>query len=279
MVVPARFNRPTLNRESDVRERSQNASIFKLLVAATGGLLWLYLSPLLFVNSIAARPLAHPSNVVCRPEMPPHRRAEVADKLREITGWDNLRFDDAGFLHPGATTTGGGSPSARALLGAAVNGAPLLVLEDASHRDDVVFCRVVPGRWTDNAAEKPPVHLLLIDFADFSHVRGDPMALSAFNVGWGVLHEMAHVVYDAADAAREDEAGECEELLNRMRRECGKAERAEYYFRLFPGAAASEFKTRYVRLAFEHSPIPNRGKKRYWLIWDAAVVGGLRASR
>ena len=261
-----------------MRERSQSASIFKLLVVLAGGLLWLCLSPLL-VASIAARPFKHQSNVVSRPEMPTHRRAEVADKLREITGWDNLRFDDAGFLHPGATTTGGGSPSARALLGAAVNGAPLLVLEDASHRDDVVFCRVVPGRWTDNAAEKPPVHLLLIDFADFSHVRGDPMALSAFNVGWGVLHEMAHVVYDAADAAREDEAGECEELLNRMRRECGKAERAEYYFRLFPGAAASEFKTRYVRLAFKHSSTFDRSPKRYWLIWDATLVGGLRASR
>ncbi|MGH9943089.1 MAG: hypothetical protein ACRD9R_12120 [Pyrinomonadaceae bacterium] len=231
--------------------------------------------------SPAATIMHGPGRVVCRPEMGADKRENVAERLREITGWTHLRFDADGALRGSAgaqTNERAGSRTARALLEEAAGGDNLVVLEDASGRDDVVFCRVVPGRWTGGGDGRPPAHIVLIDFADFSHVRGDSAALSAFNVGWAVLHEIAHVVHNAADAVAEAETGECESLINQMRRELQLAERAEYHFKLFPGADSGDFKTRYVRLAFERRHPARKEKKRYWLVWDAQLVGGLSAA-
>lgn len=233
----------------------------------------LFLCALSLTLSAKAATPTH-SNIISRPELASERRDELAGRLREITGWLNLRFDADGALRFGQFT-GGGSRAARELLAAANSGPHLIVLEDASHRDDVVFCRVVDGRWTRDAGAKPTVRIVLIDFADFAHVRGDKAALSAFNSGWGVLHEIAHVVHDSDDTERVGEVGECEELINSMRRECGMAERAEYFYTPLPGLEASEFKTRFVRLAFEsRRPDAKRRKQRYWLVWDARAVGG-----
>lgn len=227
--------------------------------------------------ALSARAEQTSFNILCRPELAPSRRHEIADKLRGITGWADLRFDDNGALRLGRAENSGGSQTARELLGAAVAGRNILVLEDASNRSDVVFARVIEGRWTKNAAQKPPAYIILIDFADFSRVMGDHAALAAFNVGWGLLHEIDHVVHDSVDPQRAGEAGECEDLINRMRRECGLAERVEYHFTFVPGAPTSAFMTRLVRLAFEQHTPDKKGRKRYWLVWDAGLVGGLDA--
>jgi hypothetical protein len=219
------------------------------------------------------------SNVLCRPELASTRRQELISRLREITGWPDLHFNKDGALRVGAGAHTGGSPAARELLAAAINGRNMVVLEDASDRSDVVFCRVALGRWANHRATRPPAYVLLIDFADFSRVIGDREALAAFNVGWGVLHEISHVVHDHLDSDREGEVGECERLINRMRRECDLAERAEYCFTLFPGAERTEFKTRFVRLAFEQWKPQTGKKRRLWLMWDALLVGGLEKGR
>lgn len=118
-----------------------------------------------------------------------------------------------------------------------------------------------------------------IDFADFDHVVGDERALAAFNVGWGLLHELDHVVNDSADATSVGEAGACEAHINQMRRECNLPERADYFSTLSPLATDTSFMTRLVRLAFEEQASANNKKKRYWLIWDARVVGGLEQNQ
>jgi hypothetical protein len=173
----------------------------------------------------------------------------------------------------------GGSSTARELLTMAMSGPNLLVIEDASDRADVVFARVIEGRWTRGAQGKPPLRLVLLDFADFTHVVGDNDARAAFNEGWALLHEIAHVVHDSADADTNKGVGECEELINKMRRECGVAERAEYFFNYFPGQESSQFDTRFVRLAFDLKSSNTRKNKRMWIMWDGAVVGGLDNSR
>ena len=145
-------------------------------------------------------------------------------------------------------------------------------------RADVVFSRVLEGRWARDATGKPPVYVVQIDFEDFRHVMGDRAALAAFNVGWGVLHEIAHMVHDSVDSTCLGEVGDYEALINLMRRECGLAERAQYFFTYLPGATSGDFKTRFVRLAFERNDPQAKGKKRYWLMWDAALTGGLDAS-
>jgi hypothetical protein len=231
----------------------------------------------LFVFSLVlpARAANITGRIVCRPEFAAEHRQEIADQLRKITGFDELYFDEVGALRHGDTYSGG-SPAARELVLSAISGQHLLTFEDASNRDDVVFCRMVGGRWVNGAQTKPPVQIVLIDFTDFSRVTGDREALAAFNAGWGVLHELSHAVHDSLDAHRAGELGECEELINRMRRECAVAERAEYFFTFYPGMERSEFKTRYVRLAFDEQRPETGKKRRRWLMWDAVLVGGLK---
>jgi hypothetical protein len=224
-------------------------------------------------------PRAHAASdqdkILCRPELAGARRQEVAARLREITDWSGLSFDADGALRFGEARAEGGSRTARELLAKAARGDILILLEDASASANVVFSRVVEGRWTKNAGTKPRVLIVQMDFADFARVKGDRGALASFNVGWALLHEISHAVNDSADTERAGETGECEALVNQMRRECGLAERAEYHFHYMPGLERSEFKTRYVRLAFEqHQPSTNK-KRRLWIIWDADAVGGL----
>jgi hypothetical protein len=169
----------------------------------------------------------------------------------------------------------GGSASARALLTAAVYGPNILILEDASNRLDVVFCQVIPGRWSGSDSQHPPVYVVLIDFADFDHLMGDQPALAAFDVGWGLLHEIDHAVNDSSDPSKLGRIGDCEDHVNQMRRELDLPERADYFFNFFPHTEFSDFSTRFVRLGFYRKDEPLHKHHRYWLMWDATVVGGL----
>jgi hypothetical protein len=103
------------------------------------------------------------------------------------------------------------------LLAEAVAGPSLIVLEEASSRSDVAFCRVVRGRWVRGESNKPPAFVVLIDFTDFHQLSGDAEARAAFDVGWGLLHEIDHVVKDSEDARDAKVVGECEDHNNRMR--------------------------------------------------------------
>ena len=214
------------------------------------------------------------NHVVCREELSPPRREQLSAKLRNITGLPDLKFDDNGILRSvGSRTPLAGSENARALLANAINGRNVVVVEDVSNSSVVAFCRVVPGRWKQQAAGMPPVFVVQIDFADFDQVVGDERALEAFNVGWGFLHELDHVVNDSPDGTSLGESGECEAHINQMRRECNLPERADYFSTLLP-IDYGAFRTRFVRIAFEQ-PLPAADKKkRYWLVWDANVVGG-----
>jgi hypothetical protein len=214
------------------------------------------------------------SNVVCREELSRVHREQLAAKLRTITGLAQLKFADDGTLREGKELPIGGSASARELIARAIHGHNVMVLEDASNRSDVAFCRVIPGKWKTRAPDSPPVFVVQIDFVDFERLVGDERALEAFNVGWGFLHELDHAVNDSVDAMTLGATGECEAHLNQMRRECDLPERADYFSTLLPLAADSTFATRFVRLAFEQQlPAANK-KKRYWVVWDANVVGG-----
>jgi hypothetical protein len=215
------------------------------------------------------------NKIICREEVPLKRRNELAGKLRAISGWSDLKFDGNGILQKGAKNAVGGSATARDLISKALSGSNAVILEDASNRADVAFCKVVPGRWKNNSSQQPPVYVVLIDFADFDHLIGDAAALNAFDVGWGVLHELDHVVSDSVDAAVAGETGECEDHINQMRRECKLPRRTDYFFTDFPQSGEGAFITRFVRLAFEQEADSTGKRHRYWVVWDANVVGGL----
>ena len=214
------------------------------------------------------------SNVVCREELSPAHREQLVGKLREITGLPGLKFDDNGILRVGGYAIAGGSESARELIGSAINSRNVVVIEDASNSSEIAFGRVIPGRWKKNVSGSPPVFVVQIDFADFDQVVGDERALEAFNVGWGFLHELDHIVNDSPDATTLGETGACEAHINQMRRECNLPERADYFSTLSPLATDTTFMTRLVRLAFQEQKPATKKKKRYWLVWDATIVGG-----
>ena len=219
------------------------------------------------------------NRIVCREELSEAKREELAARLRSITGWTELKFDANGALRFETAMVRGGSATARELLLKAESSRNVVVIEDASNRQEVVFARVIPARWKNHASNMPPSFVLLIDFADFDRLMGDRAAIESFNVGWAFLHELDHVVNDFGDPEGTNDAGECEAHLNLMRRECNLPLRTEYFFTYFPHAQDSEFKTRFVRLAFEQNDPTQMKSRRYWIMWDATLVGGLDAER
>jgi hypothetical protein len=213
------------------------------------------------------------SHVLLKPDIRRTHREELIARLRVITGLTNLNFQNDGALRFDVNQTNGGSGSARALLSQAVEGANVIVLEDASSRSDVAFCRVVRGRWKQAEPNQPPAYVVLIDFTDFQQVSGDAEARAAFDVGWGLLHEIDHVVSGSEDAKDEQGIGDCEDHINEMRLEVGLPVRTEYFFSRAYLKADANFNARYVRLSFERRD--DSQTKRYWLVWDAVSVGGL----
>jgi len=227
---------------------------------------------LIFTSSV----LAKPSSIAVRYEVSSEKRESLSQKLRVITGWADLKFDNEGFLQLNGGNFSNGSSTARAFLIKALTDKNLMLIEDASNRKDVVFCHVIKGRWTKDAEKKSPVYIIQIDFADFDQVIGDKKVLASFNEAWGFLHEVSHVVNDSVDAAHTNEVGECEAFINIMRRECGLAERAKYFHTLLHLTIGNPFSPNLVRLGFDLKQENSGKKKRYWLVWDANIVGGTK---
>lgn len=215
--------------------------------------------------------------VLVREDVPLHHRTELLKRLETITGWVRLRFENNGALAGNNQQPAGGSTSARNLLTKALIGDAVIVLEDASSRSDVAFCRVVPGRLTHHSILKARVFVILIDFDDFRQVTGDSEARAAFDVGWGFLHELHHVVNDSEDPQNANEAGDCEGEINRMRSELDLPLRTSYFYSPFPVKSNPDFNSRLVRLAFEKQDATTNRTRRYWLVWDATTVGGFGA--
>ena len=232
-----------------------------------------------FISSGAAANSA--SHIVLRDNVPHEHRDQLLNKLRKITGWTRLRFAPDGELIIETNDAVSGSKMARNLLTKAVTGNDLIVLEEASSRPDVAFCRVVPGRWRNENSANPAAYVVLIDFTDFEQIVGDEQARASFDVGWALLHELDHVVMNSEDAEAVDvneHVGECEIHINRMRDELGLPLRASYFFTASNLKTDPNFNTRFVRLPFEQKDPLSRRVKRYWLTWDFAAVGGLSSS-
>lgn len=217
------------------------------------------------------------TRVMLKPEVSRSHREELSKRLRAITGLNNLKFDANGSLRLEGGPAVNGSQSARTLLAQALKGPNFIIIEDASSRSDVAFARVVRGRWLRGESTNPPAYVVLIDFADFHRVSGDAEARAAFDVGWGLLHEVDHVVNDSEDARDQEAIGECEDHINRMRLEVGLPIRVDYFFTRAYLKADANFSARYVRLSFERRDETSSQIKRYWLVWDATTVGGLVA--
>jgi hypothetical protein len=234
---------------------------------ACGALLVCFFAP-------ATTVVATTGQVVVRENVSQNKRQDLVNRLRAITGLNGLGFDSNGVLRLGERQTDQGSQSARELLTLAVTGDKVIVVEDASGRSDVAFCRVVPGRWLSDG-NKVAAFVVLVDFSDFRQIIGDDKARAAFDLGWGFLHELDHVVMDSKDPDEQGAVGECEAHINVMRREVGLPQRVDYFFTTSSLKVDPNFGTNLVRLAFEQYENGKSRRRRYWLVWDSTAVGGL----
>lgn len=194
----------------------------------------------------------------------------VVESLREKTGWQSLRFDEDGFLVcPQPHVFSGGSQSARNLLSAAISGDRAYELEAHSFSLDVRFGRLVRGTdyLDDRTASKITGFPLQIDFADFYKLKGHDKAIKAFDLGIVILHELGHGVWQLRDTTfGKEEPGECENLINQVRRELTLPERRSYHAGIHAQSMMAE-------LQFAHPRSQTGKQKIYRLVWDTRLVG------
>src|SRR5262245_8186924 len=157
--------------------------------------------------------------------------------LRDKTGFLEMAFDENGFLTLGDQTKfSGGSATARALLDAAIKMPHVVDLESHPYSTQVAFARLAkPIAYQHySTGKKIDVFPLEIDFSDLSKLRGDKLALTAFDLGFVILHELGHAALGLRDASGDPQGlGECEEMINRIRRELNLPERQTYVAQVF----------------------------------------------
>jgi hypothetical protein len=201
--------------------------------------------------------------------------------LRDKAGFLEMRFDEDGFLTLGDRTKfSGGSATARALLEAAIKMPHAVDLESHAHSSLVAFARletpVVYLQYT--TGKKIDVFPLQIDFTDLPKLRGDKLALTAFDLGFVILHELGHAALGLRDSAGDPQGlGECEALINRIRRELNLPERQTYIARVLakPSITPSQVSAKQAELIFARA-VEKQGRmqmERFSLRWEAASVG------
>jgi len=203
--------------------------------------------------------------------------------LRGKAGFLEMCFDEDGFLTLGDQMRfSGGSATARALLVAAVKMPNAVVLKSYSDSSHVAFARLAmpvsylhypPGK----KGKKIDVFPLEIDFSDLSELRGDKQALAAFDVGFWILHELGHAALGLRDASSDPKGlGECEGLINRIRRELNLPERQTYVAEIYSSQSFTPYRsTRLAELVFARA-IEKQGRmqiERFNLRWVASKVG------
>jgi hypothetical protein len=207
----------------------------------------------------------------------PKQLESIIKSLREKTGYEGMVFDENGFLNLGDRNQfKGGSETARALFAAAVDSNRSIDLECHDHSATVAFARleraiVYQSRATGKTIEVYPLEL---DFSDFAKLRGDKRVIAAFDIGFVIMHELGHAVLGLRDPVNESEGpGECEDFINRIRRELNLPERQNYIARTRPIPFTPSSGTR------EHAELTfvNPGKPQsFSLLWEASMVGPIK---
>jgi hypothetical protein len=205
----------------------------------------------------------------------------VLTSLRDKTGLLEMGFDEKGFLALGDRAKfSGGSDSARALLYAATSMSNAVELESHMYSSKVAFARIAcPTTYFHyTSGAKIDAFPLEIDFSDFSKLRGARQAMAAFDLGFVILHELAHTAFSLSDAADDPRIlGECETMINRIRRELNLPERQTYIAQTYTthtlGSGRSP--TRLAELVFTRAA-EKQGRmqiEKFNLNWDASAVG------
>jgi hypothetical protein len=205
----------------------------------------------------------------------------VLASLRDKTGLLDMRFDESGFLTLGDQTKfSGGSAIARALLQTVTSMTNAVDLESHMRSSEIAFARLaMPVVYFHHPSGATiDVFPLEIDFGDLSKLRGAQQAISAFDLGFMILHELGHAAFGLRDAANNpQELGECETLINRIRRELDLPERQSYvaqtYLQMPGGSSRGSIKL--AELIFARS-VEKQGRmqtQEFNISWEASAVG------
>jgi hypothetical protein len=206
---------------------------------------------------------------------------KVLDGLRHKTGFLEMRFDESGLLTLGDRTRFvGGSATARELLIATVDGRVAIELEVHDYSPHIAFAHITAGTVYANFQTKARIEArqMQLDFSDFAELRGEPEVIAAFDLGFAVLHELAHGVLGLRDAVGETkELGACDELINRMRRELNLPERQGYSARTQAVLASPVGATRRAELVFTRKRTKSNQAKteQLYLRWEANRVASM----
>lgn|GEM_PF-866294 len=207
----------------------------------------------------------------------------VLKSLREKSGFQEIHFDEDGFLKLGDQTKFiGGSASARALISAAVEAKQAIDLEAHNYSSIVAFARLANTVIYQSRAtgDKINVYPIEIDFSDFQKLFGDKKAIAAFDIGFVVLHELGHAVLGLHDSSEDSSGpGDCEEYINRIRRELNLPERQNYFAKTRTTIMATSLrKVEQAELYFAQAGTPQQGgsPQRFAVSWDAMLVGPIR---
>lgn len=207
--------------------------------------------------------------------------SSLLENLRGKSGFQQMHFDQHGFLRLGdRSKIEGGSAAARELLIAAVDRTRAIDLESHNRTSQIAFARLaMPVSYMSReSGARIEVYPVQIDFSDFDHLRGDRQAIEAFDIGFVVLHELGHAALGLHDAlVNGQEPGECEEFINRIRRDLGVPERQNYAAkthtrRMFP----AQLPSRQAELLFTNS-LAGGKTKSLSLSWDAGQVGAVKS--
>jgi hypothetical protein len=249
------------------------------------GLLLVYLifSPL---KSSASDPLRYRGGLRNSPDarkLKPQQLETIIKSLREKTGFVEIGFDEHGFLRLGDPANYvGGSATARALIKAATETENAIDLEAHNHSSLVAFARLAKATIYQSRATGASINVypIEVDFSDFSKLRGDKKVIAAFDVGFVILHELGHAVLGLQDADDETQGpGECEDYINRIRRELKLPERQNYVARTYSAAVTNMLRSvQRAELFFTHQGEAQADVKpqKFSLSWEAALVGPIR---
>lgn len=153
---------------------------------------------------------------------------KLTHSLRNISGYQNLAFDERGYLMLGQRVAGG-SELARVLLRTAVESSEVFEIEGFEGSDTIAFGAFLSTQF--NSVERGAVayNRIQLDFKDFAELRSGPVLQKAFDPGFVFLHELAHGVWELPDEGNNG-LGECEAFINQIRRQLGLPERVRYHY-------------------------------------------------
>jgi hypothetical protein len=207
----------------------------------------------------------------------------VLKSLREKTGFLEMKFDEDGFLNIGDRTKfDGGSATARSLISAATECGKAIELESHNYSSEVAFARLaLPVIFHNRSSGKSiDVYSVELDFNDFKKLRGDNQVLSAFDIGFVIMHELGHAVLNLNDnLVSINDVGECEGYINRIRGELNLPQRLNYIAQTFKSPLALNRPSGYMaELIFSHSDVSRlkSNVKELYLRWEAHAVGPVR---